>query len=222
MNSSFDPNINPNTCLGFKAGAAQNFMFNDAQTHLHVRNRYLAFWSYQGDEVLLSGPFDVTVKLPPVPEGDYELRFQTCMGYATRGIVQFFIDGKPCGMPLGLPVDFRKSGDDQSIGWKSDDAIGDTEAILAFDHAIRQRGWMKAPASYGNSNSSGSITPDYMRNNSRMLRKILTTFHSDGKTDHYLRLRQNLESSNIAFAFDYIEICPRSVYDNEFYPEDRW
>jgi hypothetical protein len=217
-NTSSDPERNPNHCLGFKRGAATNFAFS-ANTHLHVRNRYLNFWSYQGDEVVLAGQFDVTVKIPPVPAGDYELRVGTCIGYNSRGIIAFSLDGKPCG----LPVDMRKYGNDPSIGWKSDSELGDSEAIIAYDRAMHNRGWMKGPASYGSVNSDGSgDNVNWARTVRDQLRRVITTFHSDGKTDHYLRLQQILAGSAYAFAFDYIELCPRSIYDSDMYPEDRW
>ncbi len=218
-NSSSDPNKNPNYCLGFKAGAAQNFYYNDGQTHLHVRNRYLNFWSYQGDEVQITGNFDVTFKIPPVPKGDYEVRIATCLGFSNRGIMAFYFDGKPCG----LPRDMRKGGQDPSIGYKHDDDLGDTEAIVAYDRAMHTRGWMKGPASYGTLNQDGTGSPYWMRNAADMLRQVITTFHSDGKTDHYIRVQQLLDIGNMGtFAFDYLELCPSTVYDNELYPEDKW
>lgn len=35
---------NPNICLGFKAGSAQNFIYSDNLTHLHVRPRTISMW----------------------------------------------------------------------------------------------------------------------------------------------------------------------------------
>lgn len=216
--SSPDPERNPNHCLGFKRGAATNFAFS-ANTHIHVRNRYLSFWSYQGDEVIFGGQFDVTVKIPPVPAGEYELRLGTTVGLTSRGMLAFYLDSRPCG----LPVDMRISGNDPSIAWKSDADLANTEAIVAYDRAMHNRGWMKGPASYGSVMEDGTGSPYWARAASTQIRRVITTFRSDGKTDHYLRLQQVLDiGSSAAFAFDYIELCPRSVYDNEYYPEDKW
>ena len=216
--SSTDPNKNCNHCLGFKRGSATNFDFTP-KTHMHVRNRYLNFWSYQGDELLISGMFDITFRIPPVPEGDYEFRIQTCLGFSNRGILQVYFDGKPCGIPL----DMRKDGQDPSIGNKPDADIGDDEAINAYDKALHNRGWMKGPLSYGNINQDGTGSPFWMRNGMTEMRRIWTTFHSDGKTDHYVRVQQKLDMGDMGtFAFDYIELCPRSVYNNEYYPEDKY
>lgn len=216
---SANPDVNPNHCLGFKAGAVQNFNYKDEQTHLHVRNRYLNFWSYQGDEVLISGKFDVTFKIPPVPKGDYEVRIATCLGFDNRGIIAFYFDSKPCG----LPRDMRKQGSDPSIGNKPDSELGDTEAIVAYDRAMHTRGWMKGPASYGSIGQDGTGSPFWMRDGMSEMRLVVTKFHSDGKTDHYIRVQQQLDMGNMGtFAFDYIELCPSTVYDNELYPEDKW
>lgn len=216
--TSRDPDVNPNHCIGFKRGSVTNFDFTQ-KTHMHVRNRYLNFWSYQGDELLISGMFDITFRIPPVPEGEYELRIQTCLGFDNRGILQVYLDGKPCGIPL----DMRKQGDDPSIGYKSDSSLGDQEAIAAYDKAMHNRGWMKGPLSYGSSSEDGEASPNWMRNTNNQLRRIWTTFHSDGRTDHYLRVQQKLDLGDMGtFAFDYMELCPRSVYNNEYYPEDKY
>ncbi len=216
--TSYDPAQNPNTCLAFKAGSLKNFKFEDTKTHIHVRNRYLDFWSYQGDEVQITGMYDIQFKIPPVPEGDYEFRVQVCIGFATRGIIQVYFDGAPCG----IPVDLRKHGDDPSIGWRSDTDLGDEEAISAYDKALHNRGWMKGPASYGATSADGTGGRTLQRTIRDDMRRIYTTFHSDGKTDHWVRVQQKLETTNGSFAFDYMELCPRSVYNNELYPEDRW
>ena len=209
---------NKNTCLGFKAGSAQNFIYTDA-THMHVRNRVLTFWSYGGDELLVKGRFDLSVKLPPVPEGDWELRFATCVGFASRGIVQFYIDN----VPQGIPFDMRPGGEDPKIGWKSDNTIGDEELIAAFDKEFHNRQWMKGPKSYWSSSSeSGGSQGAIFRDASGTLRKVVGVFHSDGKTDHYFRMQQKMESDNNEMPCDYIELCPSTVFNNPDITEDRW
>lgn len=216
-NTSSNTSQNPNTCLGFKSGSIQNFQYSDVTTHLHVRPRYLAFWDYQGDEVIINGMYDVTFKLPPVPEGEYEFRVGICIGFTRRGIIQVYLDGAPCG----IPIDMRLGGENPSIGWRSDASLGDDEAIAAYDRALHNRGWMKGPGSYGGAGNDGTSSRDILRTHATPLRRIFTTFHSDGKKDHYVRVQQKLETGG-EFAFDYIELCPRSVYNNELYPEDKY
>ncbi|MBQ9664868.1 MAG: hypothetical protein IJV33_00150, partial [Bacteroidaceae bacterium] len=205
---------NVNHCIGFKAGYVRNFEFTD-NTHIHVRMRVLGFWSYEGDEVTVKGPFDVTIKLPGVPEGTYEVRMMTCVGFTSRGIMQAYIDG----IPQGIPFDMRPNGE-VLFGYQSDDALGDDDAITAFDKAVHNLGWMKGPNAYasGEKDSFGGTT---FRNQNNTIRRVLGTFYTDGKSDHYLRLQQKMESGG-EMNFDFIEICPSSVYNNEYYAEDKW
>jgi hypothetical protein len=83
---------------------------------------------------------------------------------------------------------------------------------------------MKGPHSYWGSSdqAGGTKSGESFANKSNTLRKIITTFTTDGKTDHYLRIQQRMQSRDNEMNFDFIELCPRSVYNNEFYPEDRW
>ena len=209
---------NTRTCLGFKAEAAENFEFNDKETHLHVRNRSLWFWSYGGDEVNIQGPFDVKVKLPSLPAGKYELRLGTCVNFASRAVVQFYIDDAA----VGVPVDMRLSST-ELFGWKSDSELGSEEAIAADDQRIRNYGWMKGPDTYApGERSFWDSEATTMRGTSTTVRKIIGTFETDGKTDHYLRMKNVLtDTSANELDFDYIELVPESVYANEEVPEDR-
>lgn len=213
---------NKQRCLGFKAGTAKNFTFTD-DTHLHVRPRTLSFWSYQGDEVTVSGIFDVTVKLPPVPRGDYEVRLFTCVDFANRGIVQVYIDGNP----VGLPFDMRPSGT-LLFGWQSDTSLGDEDAISSFDKAIHNLGWMKGPKSYYSATSeSGGTQGTCFRDAANTIRRVLGNFRSNGNDNeaHTVRFRQvlaNASKESSALNFDFLELVPSSVYNNEFVAEDRW
>lgn len=215
---------NRNTCLGFKAGSAKNFFFTD-QTHVHVRNRYLNFWSYQADEVTVKGNYDLTVKIPPVPEGMWEVRLFTCVGFNSRGIVQFYIDGQP----QGIPFDMRPNGDSPVIGWKSDTGANglndDAEQIAAFDRQFHARGWMKGMKSYMNNGDNGERSWEAagsfrMQNNT--LRRVIGQFYSDGHSDHYVRFQQRIDSSENEMNFDVLELCPAIIYDNPDVVEDPW
>ena len=223
---------NCNHCLGFKGGFAKNFIYSDNITHLHVRNRVLSFWSFEGDELTIIGQFDLTVKMPPVPEGDWEVRIFSCYGFNNRGIIQFYfgpgeeVNGKIVGdlQPCGIPLDMRPGGDNARVGWKSDSSLGDEDAIAAFDKAFRNRGWMKGMGCYGSgaSGETGGGMGTAFRQQNNTLRKIITRFHSDGKSDYWLRCQQKLESVSNTMNFDALELCPSSVYNNEYYAEDRW
>ena len=216
-----NPSENNNRSVGFKPGYARNFSMT-ANTHMHVRGRSLWFWSYEGDEVIFKGRYDFTLKLPSVPAGTYEVRMMTCVGFDTRGIVQYYIDGEP----QGIPFDMRPGGG-QLFGWKDDSELGDDDAVKAFDKAIHNIGWMKGPKCYttqgwpsGPSGFDNSATT--MRGTANTIRKIIGTFTTDGKSDHYLRIQQKMESENNELNFDFIELCPSSVYNNEYFAEPVW
>ena len=203
---------NKQLCLGFKNGSAKNFKFNDNTTHLHVRPRTLGFWSYQQDELCILGPFDIEVTLPPVPEGDYELRMFTCVEFENRGIVQFYIDD----VPQGIPFDMRSSGTSTKIGWQADGQ--DDEQNAAFDKQFHYRGWMKGPKAYS-TDASSTTTRDL----SRTLRRVIGVFHSFGKEHHVLRLQQKMKGTVVNTCdFDMIEICPSTIYNNPDLAEDVW
>ncbi len=212
-----NPSDNNNRSVGFKPGYARNFDMT-ANTHMHVRGRSLWFWSYEGDEVIFKGRYDFTLKLPAVPAGTYEVRMMTCVGFDTRGIVQYYIDGEP----QGIPFDMRPGGE-TLFGWKNDTDLGDDDAITAFDKAIHNIGWMKGPKCYHcgwrSSFDAGSAT---MRAQNNTIRKVIGTFTTDGKSDHFLRIQQKMESENNELNFDFIELCPSSVYNNEYFSEPTW
>ena len=210
---------NPNRSVGFKPGYARNFSMT-SKTHMHVRGRSLWFWSYEGDELLFKGIYDFTVKLPSVPAGTYEVRMMTCVGFTSRGIVQFYIDGEP----QGIPFDMRKGGN-ALFGneMDHDSKLGDEDAIAAFDKAAHNLGWKKGPKCYHTGwRDSYSATDRTMRDIDNTISKIVGTFTTDGKSDHYLRVQQKMESENNEMNFDFLEICPSSVYNNEFYAEPVW
>lgn len=211
----FDAMGNKNTCIGFKPGFVRNIKYS-SNTHLHVRNRYLWFWSYAGDEVTIKGKYDVEVKLPPVPAGKYEVRVFNCSGFSSRGIVQFSIDD----VAMGFPIDMR---DEQcKLGGKDTDAsLIAKESIMLYDRKIKHQGFMKAPADYspGDRTSAMSDTDGTFRDYSSLQRHVIGTFTTDGKSDHYLRMLQ-LNDAGGEMAFDFIELVPQSVYDDEVEEED--
>ena len=119
----------------------------------------------------------------------------------------------------------RKNGK-ELFGWTSDSDLGDDDAIAAFDKSIHNLGWMKGPKCYHpQPRNSFDASSSNLRNgdsNGRQIRKIFGTFTTDGKTDHYLRIQQKMESDNNELPFDFIELCPSSVYNNEYFSEPVW
>lgn len=217
-------------CVGFKPGYTEYFDF-DKNTHLHVRARVPSFWSYQGDEVTVLGAFDLKVKIPPVPSGMYEIRFFTAIEFNTRGIVQAYFGEK---MPDGsvkyeacdIPFDMRWSAV-ELFGWR-DDKVKEKGVIneedLSFDKQIHNLGWMKGPLSYYSATSEdGGTKGTAFRYNRHTVRKVITQKYLDGEKDYYIRFQQKRDpGDNCALNFDFIELCPVSIYNSPSYPEDRY
>ena len=165
------------------------------------------YWQhYKSNGITVSGIFDMTIKLPPVPSGTYEIR----TGYTVnpeRGVVQFYLNNVPCG----IPADLRIYGPDARIGWVAD-VTGNTaeakNANKAIDKAMHNRGYMKAMDCYWQAADKANV----LRGKENNLRYVLTTQYLDEKESYYLRCRQVLKDPECYWSFDYIELCPKSVY----------
>jgi uncharacterized surface protein with fasciclin (FAS1) repeats len=185
---------------GFRNNYIKNWTVRGTKAYVGVHSD-VGYWnSYMANAVCVSGIFDVTFKLPPVPSGTYEIRLGYTCG-EERGVVQFYLNNEPCG----IPVDLRVYGPDPTIGWKED--TDDADENTANDKAMHNRGFMKGMDSYRSENAEKPL-----RGNNWNLRRILTTQYLDGNQDYYLRCRQVLEDDQCYWSFDYIEICPKSVY----------
>ena len=186
---------------GFRNNYIKNWVVRGTKAYVGVHSD-VGYWnSYQANAVCISGIFDVTFKLPPVPtSGTYEVRLGYTCG-EERGVVQFYLNNTPCG----IPVDLRVYGPDPSIGWVED--TEDKDENIANDKAMHNRGFMKAMDSYRSENAENPL-----RANNWNLRRILTTQQLEADQDYWLRCRQVLEDDQCYWSFDYIEICPKSVY----------
>lgn len=162
------------------------------------------WWNaHQGDEIKITGWFDFTMRLLPVPPGSYEVR----VGYTPedwRGISQFFIDGEI----QGLPRDMRIKGTDPIIG-----AIPDTGGPedTENDKAMRNRGYMKAPASVWSTHDNCTMRDI----TSKMpVRIIIGTVTFQDYGEHFLRAK-NVYAADREYTGDYIELVPTSLLDTE-------
>ena len=183
---------------GFKNGYITDWV-TSKETFVGVHSDVDYWHSYQANAVCVSGLFDVTFKLPPVPSGTYEIR----LGYTPgdeRGVVQVYLENEPCG----IPIDLRVYGGDPSIGAVPD--TDDEEENMANDKAMHNRGYMKSTDVWhpgGGDDSMRTLSP---------LRRILATKNLSENKTYHLRFRQCLDDNTRYWSFDYIELCPKSVY----------
>lgn len=168
--------------------------------------------NYQGDELLVEGTYDFRYRLPHVPTGDYEIRIGSSLS-DSRGIIQIYLDKKICGIPVNL----RNNKENMEfIGWFDESELNE-EQIKSEDKAMRNRGFMKGPASI-------VLHDKYtMRDNRLVLRKIIGTYRLNQNDDHWLRMRDVTDATYGTikqFEQDFIEIVPTSITTNQKNPED--
>ena len=72
---------------------------------------------------------------------------------------------------------------------------------------MHNRGYMKGMDSYRPWDADNPL-----RGNNWNLRRILTTQYLDSNKTYYLRFRQVLDDPDRYWSFDYIELCPKSIY----------
>lgn len=236
----------PITCIPVGAGTGNEKQYSK---RLRIRNSddtqffYFApargtlggFTNYLGDEVLAIKNFDFEYRIPHVPAGTYEIRVGWSMSNV-RGIIQFYLDDVICG----LPVDMRNDAANKlRIGWFSDyvrdnkDQDTDTKRpeqdILDDEKALRNRGFMKAPASVNVIKKDGengqAPTLAAMRHSDQALRRILLTNQllSPSKKGHWIRVKNVTQGGDDTREYnqDYLEIVPKLIYNNPSQPEDR-
>ena len=194
----------------------QDLWISDA-TH----TRYTNFWGHSAlnlyaDEILCTGRFEIMFKVPPVPRrGTYELRY-ACLSQYTRGIAQIYFGSDPDRLPVaGIPFDFRSNTSAANIG-----AVADTEDQdynIEKDKQLRNNGYLKGAKAITSLGSAVSARDDI-----RCYRRIMVTQTMDPGKTYYLRLKTVLDSEAKEMFLDYIELCPKEVYDNPETPEDIW
>ena len=173
--------------------------------------------SYQGDEFLVTGKYDYEIRLPYVPEGAYEIRFGFSCSDA-RGVVQFYLDNEICGIPL----DMRLNATNLAImGWYDETDLTEDE-ISIKDKEMRNRNFMKAPASIFQTDVE--TNQKNLRHASGALRCILEKdFKIQHGKDYWLRCKDVTEAKSEGKANelnqDYLEIVPLTIV-NGTEPED--
>ena len=202
-------------------------IYNGEDTRLYYLSGQSSGWSnYQGDEFNCKGYYDFAMRLPPVPEGTYELRIgYTAEGNEQRGMLQFYLGSssdrttmKALDIPLDMrhvPVNNSNLDPDVITGWCDWTRLDDKG--IESDANMRNLGYMRGPLYYTVGVNSGN----YARNNPKDLRRIIAK-QEFKQGEYWLRFKSVLEADHHQFHLDYIEFCPENVYNNTRYVEDMY
>ena len=210
-------------CLA--SGFLQNMkIYNNSTVMLYLPGQSSGWSNYQGDELMGEGNYDFAMRLPPVPDGTYELR----MGYtaeAKRGMVQIYMGSssdlntmKALDIPLDMriiPANNANLTPDVYTGWCDWSKLDDKG--VESDANMRNLGYMRGPLYYTVGVNSGN----YARNNPKDLRRIIYKGKLE-QGDHWLRFKSVLDDNSAQFHLDYIEFCPENVYNSTTYVEDMY
>ena len=94
----------------------------------------------------------------------------------------------------------------------------DIDYNIEVDKRLRNNGVMKGAKSVTADGSSGDIE----RNRNSNLRYIIIRQTMDPDKTYYMKVKSVLDSEEKEFYMDYMEYCPKEVYDNPEEPEDIW
>ena len=168
---------------------------------------------YMSDYLLTDeSMFDISFRLPPIPPRTYEIRMSifTILNDYGSYIMQPYIDGKVCSLPIELSANLL------STGWVDDRHTLDNG--VENDKHMRDRGWMKAPDSYRAWNFDEGIW-EPARRFTYLLRRILSRQYLTSG-EHWIRFKL-LSDEIIKGCFDYIELVPLHIVNDPTKPEDR-
>lgn len=199
-----------------------NMTVNSKQTRFMLLSGRDQNWpNYQGDEVLSEGVYDITITCPPVPKyGIYEIRMGVSTYSGTRGICQvYWGPRKDQLVAQGIPVNMQLGGNSAGnmLGWEVDTDDDDYNAEV--DKKMRNNGFLKGPE-YIVANAGGRETN---RMNPGATRRIVVREPMSPDVKYYIRFKTVQPDYTTKQLFvDYLEWCPKEVYDNPEHPEDIW
>jgi hypothetical protein len=183
----------------------KNVKVNTDDTRLFYLAPHHSWHNYQGDEMMALGFFDFAYRLPPVPDGTYEIR----MGYSAsqwRHMVQVYLDDQV----TGLPIDLRIDGSNPKIGWVKAEELKTPEEEAANEKDMKNRGYLRGPTSFYDSETNTAWTSP------TCLRAVIATKFLTAGT-HWLRFKNVLDTDDgqSQFMHDYFEIVPTNYLRDE-------
>lgn len=223
--------------VAFPLDFFDNIVCYNASTVLRF-NVQGAWRAHESDQFQGWNRYDFAVRLPSVPTGVYEIR----MIYPPMdrgGLMQYYIgtSNKVQAMQaIGIPLDARLPLHDDAgaaMGWT--DPAAEDDYGVATDVMLRNNGYMRAPCSFsrGTYNSTTSPVTDVSQitgsTNCRtergygtsMIRRIVTRMQLRQSENYWLRIKNLItDDPALGWSFDFIELVPVSIVDNQNYSED--
>ena len=194
----------------------ENMQMNNQTVFIYL-NAYRYNWcNLHSDEMKAKKRFEITFKLPPVPRRTtYEFRYDV-LPNGDRGIQQFYFGDDPARLPAaGIPVNLTRGIGSMNVGYEKDS--GDDDYDAEVDKRLRNNGVMKGAKSVTADGNS-----DIERDRNSNLRYIIIRQTLDPDKTYYMKVKSVLDSEEKEFYMDYMEYCPKEVYDNPEHPEDIW
>ena len=194
-----------------------NMRISDNSTFIYL-NAYGHTWcNLHSDEMKAKGRFELLFTLPPVPRRTtYEFRYKV-LPTVDRGIQQFYFGDHIGKLPAaGIPVDLTKGIGNMNVGYEKDGT--DDDYNIEIDKRLRNNGVMKGAKSI----TADGTSTDIERNRDTNLRYIIIRQTLEPDKTYYLKVKSVLDAEDKEFYMDYLEYCPKSVYDNPEKPEDIW
>ena len=197
-----------------------------------------SFLLYRGDSFQGMGVYDLAIKLPPVPDGLYELRV-AATNFGDRGsMMQFYIgeSSDPITMEaIDIPVDLRLATQGGSgsefdrllaTGWvdiQDEENYPDDVADkgLENDKVMRTHNYMRDGLSICKHQVSDKSSWN-ARFRAYQLRRIIAK-RDFTQREYWLRMKSVLpKETTKKYQLDYVELVPVSVYENGAYMEDMY
>ena len=201
-------------------------IYNGESTRLYyLAGRENNWNNYQGDEYNSKGNVDLAFRLPPVPDGTYELRVGVSLN-GNRGMYQFYLgegtNNRTQMEALDIPLDERTvivnnadGSPDPTTGWTLYTAMEDLG--VETDNNMHNLGWMRGPLYY----TVGKGTSTVARSTTGSIRRIVARREFKQGT-YWFRIKSALDDDSRQMYFDYMELVPVNVYNNTRYLEDMY
>lgn len=205
-------------------GYLEYVTINNEQTDYHYLSGVGVGWyNMYGDENSITGIYDYTLRVPPVPfDGTWEIRLDYSYS-ENRGMAQlYFGTDKQNLQAQGLPLDERIHPRNPSIGWVVYEEE-DPDLVRERDKSMRAKGYMMSIKHEGVTSNGEIVTQSLYSVTAGDVRARRIFYTGNMKSDdvYYIRVKGVLTNDQTLFTHDYIELVPKSVYNGDT-PEDAW